>query len=110
MASNKINKFEIKIRRKRDVRAGKGFNLFISYEDINDMIKIIKSLQDTNVLLDGINEIVKHKTKKQEGGFLSALLIPLTPSLVQSLNYSVVKGISGRGIRKEGREYMNKSF
>ena len=74
------------------------------------MIKILKSLQDSNVLLDGINERVKRKTKKEEGGFLSALLIPLTASLVQSLNYSVVKGISRRGIRKEGRGYMNKSF
>ena len=50
------------------------------------MIKILKSLQDSNVLLDGINERVKRKTKKEEGGFLSALLIPLTASLVQSLN------------------------
>ena len=74
------------------------------------MIKIIKSIQDSNLLLDGINETVKHKAKKQEGGFLSALLIPLTASLVQSPNYSVVKGISRRGIRKEGRGYMNKNF
>ena len=74
------------------------------------MIKIIKSLQNSNVLLDGINETVKCKTKKQVGGFLSDLLIPLTASLVQSLNYSVVKGISPRGIRKKGRGYMNKSF
>ena len=31
---------------------------------MNDIIKIIKSLQDSNVLIDGITETVKHETKK----------------------------------------------
>ena len=46
------------------MRAGKGFTLFISNEDMNDIIKIIKSLEDSNVLIDGITETVKHETKK----------------------------------------------
>ena len=41
-ASNAVNKFERRISGKRDVRAGKGFALFISDEDMNDAIKIIK--------------------------------------------------------------------
>ena len=51
IASNAINKFERKIREKIDVRVGKGFNLFISNEDMNDIFKIIKSLEDSNVLM-----------------------------------------------------------
>ena len=45
---------------KRSCRAGKGFTLFIANEDINDIIKIIKSLENSNVLFDGITETVKH--------------------------------------------------
>ena len=40
---NAINKFEKKISGKGTVRAGKGFILFISNEDMNDIMKIIKS-------------------------------------------------------------------
>ena len=41
------------------MRAGKGFPLFILNEDINDIIKIIKSLEDSGMLIDGITETVK---------------------------------------------------
>ena len=47
IASNTTNKFEIKINGTGTVRVGKGFDLFISNEDIDDIIKIIKSLQDS---------------------------------------------------------------
>ena len=52
----------------------------------------------------------QHEIKKQEGRFLPALLAPLAASLVQPVISSVVKGISGRGIRRAGRGYMNKNF
>ena len=80
------------------------------YEDINDIIKIIKSLEYSNVLIDGITEIVKQKIKKQERGILPALLAPLAALLVQPLISSVVKGISRRGVRRAGRGYMGKVF
>ena len=35
---------------------------------MNDIIKIIKSLDDSDVLIDGITETVKHGIKKHEGG------------------------------------------
>ena len=78
---NVVNKFEIKISGKEAVKAEKGFTSFISNEDVKDIIKIIKSLEDSNVLTDGVTETVKHETKTQEGGFLSALLAPLSASL-----------------------------
>ena len=61
-----------------------------------DIIKIIKSLEDSNVLIDG-TETVKHKIKKQEGQFLPALLASLAGSLVQPVISSVVKD---RGVRR----------
>ena len=35
------------------VREGKGFTLFISNIDRNDIVKITKSLEDSGVLIDG---------------------------------------------------------
>ena len=90
------------------MRAEKGFTLFISNEDINDIIKIIKSLADSNVLIDGITETAKIEIKKQEDEFLPVLLAHLTTSLVQPVISSVVKGISGIGVRRAGRGYMDK--
>ena len=64
LTSNAINKFERKISGEGTVRAGKRFLLFISNEDMNDIIKIIKSLEDSGVLIDGVTETVKHEIKK----------------------------------------------
>ena len=64
LISNAVNKFEIKISVTEDVRAGKRFTLFISREDMNDIIKIIKSLEESGVLIEGVTGTVKHEIKK----------------------------------------------
>ena len=110
LTSNAKNKFERKVSAKGAVWVGKGFTLFISNEDMNDIVRIIKSLDDSGVLIDGITETVKDEIKKQEGGFLGVLLAPLAVSLVQPLISSVVKDISGSGVRRAGRGCMNKIF
>ena len=48
----------------------KGFTLFISNEDMNDIIKIIKSLENSNVLIDGITETVKPEIKRKKKIYL----------------------------------------
>ena len=58
----------------------------------------------------GVTETLKDKIKKQEGGFLGALLASLATSLVQPVISSVVTGISGRGVRRVGRGYMDENF
>ena len=61
----------------------KGFTLFILNEDRDDFIKIIKSSEDSGVLIDGVTQIVKDEIKhKQERGFLGALSASLAVSLV----------------------------
>ena len=77
---------------------------------MNDIIKITKSLENLVVLTDGVTETVKHEIKKQEGGFLGALLAPLAVSLVQPVISSVVKSIGAILIRRAGRGYMDKSL
>ena len=63
LASNAINKFERKINGKGAVRAGKGFTLFILNEDMTGIIKILKSLEDLGLLIDGVIETVNHEMK-----------------------------------------------
>ena len=48
---------------KGDARAGKVFTLFITNEDTNDINKIIKSLENSGVLIDGATETVKQNMK-----------------------------------------------
>ena len=110
LTSSAVNKFDREISGKGAARAGKRFTLFISNEDMNDIIKIIKSSEDSSVLIDGVTETVKDEIKKQAGGFLGALLAPLAASLLQLVIPSVVKGINGRGVRRAERGYMVKKF
>ena len=64
LATNATNKLERKIRGKEAVRAEKSFTLFISNVDMNDIIKIVKSIEDSNVLIDVITETVKQEIEK----------------------------------------------
>ena len=75
LTSNAINKIERKISGKGVVRARKGFTLILSNKDMNDIVKIIKSLKDSRVLTDGVTEIVKSEMEKRESRFLGALLV-----------------------------------
>ena len=77
---------------------------------MNDIIKILKSLEDSGVLIDGVTETVKHEIKKQEGGSLGALLAPFATSLLQPVISLKVTSISGRGVRRAGRGDMNKNL
>ena len=48
--------------------------LIISNSEMNDIIKIVKSLEDSGLLLKGVTETVQNEAKEQKGGFLSMLL------------------------------------
>ena len=53
--SSVLDKFERKIIGQGDVRAGKGFILFISNKDLDDIIKAVNSLEKSGFLIDGSN-------------------------------------------------------
>ena len=73
--------------------------LMISNNEMNDIIKIVKSLEDSGVLLKGISKTIQHEAKEQKGGFLSMLLGTLSASLLGNL-LSGGKGVirAGEGI------------
>ena len=107
LTSNAINKFEWKIRGKGVVGAGKAFNLIIWTEDVNHIMKIIRSFEDSGVLVDGVIATVNREIKEQEDGFIEAFLAPSAASIVQPLICWLVKG---RGVRRVGKGYLNKNF
>ena len=53
----------------------------ISTKEMNNIKKILQALEDSNILLKGVTETIKNKTKEQQGGFLSILLGTLGASL-----------------------------
>ena len=59
--------------------------LIISNDEINDIIKIIKSLEDSALLLKRVTETVQNEVKEQKGGFLSMLLGTLGANLLGNL-------------------------
>ena len=65
---------------------------------MSDIMKIVQTLEDSNILLKGVTKTIKNETKEQKGGFLSMLLGTLGASLLGNL-------LSGKGIKadSEGR-------
>ena len=48
--------------------------LIISNEEVNDIMKIVPALEDSNILLKGVTKKIKNENKKKKGGFLSMFL------------------------------------
>ena len=69
--------------------------LIISNEEMNDIMKIVQVLEDSNILLKGVTETIKNETKEQKGGFLSMLLGTLGASLLGNL-------LTGKGFVRAG--------
>ena len=57
----------------------------ISNDEMKDILKIVKSLEDSGLLLKGVSESIKDEAKEQKGRFLSMLLGTLGPSLVGNM-------------------------
>ena len=47
--------------------------LIISNKEMNDIMKILQALEDSNILLKGITKTIRIETKEQKGGFLKLL-------------------------------------
>ena len=64
--------------------------LIISNEEIEDITKIVKSVEGSGLLIKGISKTIKNKATEQKGGFISMLLGTLAAS------------ISGKALAEEG--------
>ena len=59
--------------------------LIISNEEMNDIMIIVKSLEESGLLIKGVNETIKNEAKEQNGGFLGMLLGILGATLLRNL-------------------------
>ena len=72
--------------------------LRVSNDELEDIIKVVKSLEDSSLLLKGVIETIQNKAKEQKGEFLSMLLGTLGASLLGNIFPSKGVNIAGEGI------------
>ena len=80
--------------------------LIISNDEIKDIIRIIKSLEDSVLLLKEVSEKIQNEAKEQKGGLFSMLLGTLVASLL--VNILASKGINSAGEEVIRAGYENK--
>ena len=61
------------------------------------IMKIVKSLEESGLLIKGISETIKNDAKEQKGGFLPMLLGTLAASILGT-------ALTGRGVIRAGEE------
>ena len=89
-----ISAIDGSIKKKKMLGAGTT-TLIISNDEMNDILKIVKSLENSGLLLKGVSETIQHEAKEQSGGFLSMLLGTLGASLLGDI-------LSGKGVIRAG--------
>ena len=67
---------------------------------MNDIIKIVQALEDSNILSKGETKTIKNESNEQKGGFLSMLLGTLGASLLGNLLSGIRR--AGEGIARAG--------
>ena len=76
--------------------------LIISNDGMEDIIKIVRSHEDSGLLLKGVSETIQNEAKEQRGGFLNMLLGTLGASILGNV-------LAGKGINRAGEGYGNKN-
>ena len=79
--------------------------LIISNEEINDIMKIIKSFEESALLIKGVSETIKNEAKEQKGGFLGMLLSTLGGSLLGNLLTGKGTIRAGNGTNRAGQDF-----
>ena len=84
--------------------------LIISNDEIHDIIKIVKSLKDSGLLIEGVTKTVQNEVKEQKGGFFSMLLGTLGASLLGNLltGKGIFRAGKGKGVLRAGYGNNNK--
>ena len=68
---------------------------------MKDIIRIVKSLEDSGLLMEGVSKTIQNEAKEQKGGFVSMLLGTLGASLLGNI-------LAGKGIDRDGEKGMVK--
>ena len=97
---------------KKILGSGNMTTLIISNNEMEDIIKIVKSLEDSDLLLKGVNEIVQNEAKEQKGGFFSMLIGTLGASLLGNIltGREINRGGKGLGIDRAGEGIVRAGY
>ena len=76
---------------------------------MNDIVEIIKSLENSYVLIEGVTETVKHEIKKIRSRISWCFVSFFRCFSGTAFSFVSTKGIAGRGVRGAGRGYMNEN-
>ena len=95
---------------KKILGSGHNTTLAISSDEMGDILKTVKSLEDSEILLKGVSETIKNESKEHRDGFLSMLLGTLGASLLS--NMLTGKGVirAGEGTTRAGYGYNRSSL
>ena len=74
----------------------------ISNEEMNNIMKIVQSLEESGLLIKRVCRIIKNKAKQQKGEFLGMLLGTLGASLLGDILTGKVTIRAGEGIFRAG--------
>ena len=95
--------------------------LIISNDGIHDIIKRIKSLEDSGLLTEGVTKTVQNEVKEEKRGFLSMLLGTLYASLLRNLltgkaaiaesqGWGIYRAEKGKGINRTGKGVLRAGY
>ena len=97
---------------KKILGSGHNATLLISNNEMKDIIKIVKPLEDSGLLSKGVIETVQNEATEQKGGFLSMSLGTLGSSLPG--NISTGRGMNradkGRGTNRSGEGIVRAGY
>ena len=94
---------------KNKIHGSGTITLIISNEEMNDILKIVQALKDSNILLKGFTKKIKNETKEEKGRFLGMLLGTLGASLLGNM-------LAGKGIvraaygKKKGKRIVRAGY
>ena len=92
--------------KKKILGSGTATTLIISNDKMDDILKIVKSLENSGLLLKGVSETIQHEAKEQRG-FLSMLLGTLGASLLGDI---LSKGLSGKDVIRAGEGTISAGY
>ena len=97
---------------KKILRSGLNTTLIISNDETQDIVKIIKSLEDSGLLLKRVTETVQNEVKERKGGFLSMLLDTLGASLLANIltGGGANRAGKGQGINRAGEGVLRAGY
>ena len=77
--------------------------LIISNDEMEDIMKIVKSFEDSGLLLKGVNETIQNEEKEQKEEYLSMLLGTLGANLLGNM-------LAGKGINRTGEGFIRAGY